>query len=141
MFAFCCHLERLHDISTHPRDHEGLYKRPSEPVRPLQSNRRRQPVAHAFPLGNEFVHETRIVTSLELDEVDARYGDVTQDVHDFPLDVINLDHRRVSLPANDPRTSDRRGKEARPIVRILIERPDAIGRRVHVLADDGEDHV
>src|SRR5215471_13640492 len=82
-FAFCGRLERLHDISTHPREHEGLYKRCSEPVRPLQSNRRRERVTHAFALGNEFVHESRVVTSLELDKVDARWGDVTQDVHDL----------------------------------------------------------
>src|SRR5215467_6835243 len=71
-FAFCCRLERLYDISAHPREHEGLYKRCSEPVRPLQSNRCRERVAHAFALGNEFVHESRVVTSLALDKVDAR---------------------------------------------------------------------
>lgn len=29
--------------------------------------------------------------SLELDEVDARWGDVLQDIHDLPIDVINLE--------------------------------------------------
>src|SRR5215813_4175003 len=58
-FAFCCHLERLHDISAHPRQHEALYKRGSEPVRPLHSSRRREHVACAFILGNEVVHESR----------------------------------------------------------------------------------
>src|SRR6516164_8744832 len=110
MFSFRCGFEWLHDISSHPREHEGLYKWRSDSVRPLQSNRRRERVAHAFTLGNEFVHESRVVTSLELDEVGARRGDVTQDVHDLALDVINLDHRRVPFLANDTRAADRRRK-------------------------------
>src|SRR6516225_7608166 len=106
--AFCCRLERLHDISAHPCEHEWLYKGCSEPERPLQSNRSRERVAHALPLGNEFVHKSCVVTSLELDEVDARWGDVPQDVHDLPLDVIDLDHCRVPLSANDTGAANRR---------------------------------
>src|SRR5215469_2643960 len=66
MFSFRCRLEWLHDIAAHPREHEGPYKRRSDPVRPLQSNRYGERVAHALALGNEFVHESRVVTSLEL---------------------------------------------------------------------------
>jgi len=64
-----------------------------------------------------------------------------QDVYDLPLDVINLDYRRVPLPANDTSAADRRRKEAPLIVRISIQRTDAIGRRIHVLADDSVNHV
>src|SRR5262245_66409538 len=70
--AFCCHLERLHNISAHPHQHEGFYKRGSEPVRPLQSNRCREHITRALTLGNEFVHESRVIMSLELDKVDSR---------------------------------------------------------------------
>src|SRR5262249_11031342 len=52
-------LSGSNDISAHPRQHEALHKRGSEPVRPLQSNRRREHVTCAFTLGKEFVHESR----------------------------------------------------------------------------------
>src|SRR5262249_7629909 len=80
--------------------------------------------------------ESRVVTSLELDEVGARRGDVTQDVHDLALDVINLNHRRVPFLANNTGATDRLRKEVRPIGRISIQCPDAIGRCIHVLTDD-----
>jgi len=64
-----------------------------------------------------------------------------QDVHHLALDVINLDNRRVPFLANDTRAADRRRKEAWPIVRIPIQRLDAISWRIHVFADDGVGHV
>ena len=69
-----------------------------------------------------------MLTSLELDEVDARWGDVTQDVHDLPLEVINLDHRRVPLPTNNTRTADSCRKEARHLRELdYILTPDNAG--------------
>jgi len=136
-FDFCGCFERFHDVSAHPRTHQGLQERRSEPVRPLQANRRRQPVAHAIPLTDEFVRERRLVTFLELSEVDTRCRDITQDVDDAALDVIDLDHRRVPIPLHDARGSDRCGEEAYPVVRFPIQRANAVWGRVHVLADGG----
>src|SRR5262249_11474221 len=116
----CGYLEWLHDVMAHPRKDEGLHKRRSEPIRPFQSNRGREAIARASPLGNEFVDKRRVVMSLELDEVDLRGRDVSQDIHGDRLDVIDLDNSRVPFSSHDARASNRRGKKAMPIVRIVI---------------------
>src|SRR5262249_34919554 len=104
--------------------------------RPRQSDRRREPVARAISLADEFVREGGVVASLELVEVDTRRRHFTQDVDDAALDMINLDYRRGPLPAHDASPSDRFREKARPVVRLLIQRANAVCGRVHVLADD-----
>src|SRR5262249_9239074 len=83
------------------------------------------------------VHKRRIVTSLKLGEVNLRRRNVSEDVHDDPLDVVDLDNGRGPLLAHDPRPSDRRGEETRPGARVFIQRADAVGGRVHVLTHNG----
>src|SRR5262249_55588101 len=79
------------------------------------------------------------VALLDLGEVDSCRRDCPQDIRDPSLDVIDLDGNRVAHPAHHTGAPDRRGKDARPVVGILIQRPNAFCGRIHVLADDGTD--
>jgi hypothetical protein len=60
--------------------------------------------------------------------------------HDASFDVIDLDHGRVSVATQHTGASDRLGEEMCPVVRLRVQRPDAVGGGVHMLADDGMDH-
>ena len=63
-----------------------------------------------------------------------------QNVDHFAFDVGNLDYRPVLVSPHDMSISNRRRKKLRPIVRILVQTSNEVGRSVHVGTNNGADH-
>src|SRR6516225_106402 len=88
---------------------------------------------------NSFV-KSRCVATLELCQVDPRRRNKLQNVDYLAFDVGDLGYRPVLVSPHDMSTSNRRRKKLGPIIRVLVQTSNEVGRSVHVGTDNGADH-